>query len=782
MPEHDWLAASFRGGIPWRALGVYGGTSFAVLQGVDVLAAGLGLPGWVLTGTLILLGLGLPIVAATSWVQRGARRAGSEASSPLPAGRREAAAREPEPASGPSGAAPTGVPPSTAAPPSTALRLLRWRNVLLGGGTAFLALALLTAGWAVTRSLGIGPAGTLLARGDLESRSAVLVVDFTTSSLDVELGRAAAGALRVDLAQSPLIDVVEPARVADALRRMQRSPDAPLDPALAREVALREGIPALVSGNITSAGDGYMLFARLVRVADERVLASHRENAGDEEDVIAAIDRLSHRLRERIGEPLRSLRAEEPLARVTTSSLHALQLYSRALAAIELQGDWDRGAALLREAVAEDTAFASAWRKLGVVLGNGGGDRREEVEALTRAYRHRDRLTETERRHATAMYHWKVEGEAERAAEELTLLLEEQPDDGYALNNLGVIEGFLRRHARAESLYVRAARTPAAGSAPFVNAVTEQVAQGRVEAARATLDAFEERFPENVRGPHLRAMLAAATGDYAAAEAGFRDILDRSSAGPPARAEARRGLALLAAVRGRMTAAEAGLTEVARIDPKRARGGPALLLAADAADLRSVVGGDRAAAFRRLEEALGRTPLASVEPSSRPYDRLAGSFALAGAPRRARALMAARDAEVPPELQSPLDVPMREWALGEVLLAEGRVAGSIAAFRRADVGYCELCALEGLARAWEAAGVPDSAEVAYGRYLETPSVGRLEVRDFLVRGRVLERLGRLREARGDPEGAARLYGELAALWAEADPPLRARPGTVVPGR
>src|SRR5207245_5049760 len=103
-------------------------------------------------------------------------------------------------------------------------------------------------------------------------------------------------------------------------------------------------------------------------------------------------DRLSKRLRERIGESLKTIRTSETLEQVTTGSLEALRKYSQALRANDA-GETDRAVALLGEAIALDTTFALAYRKLAVVLDNPGGALALITDAATQAYRHRDRLT-----------------------------------------------------------------------------------------------------------------------------------------------------------------------------------------------------------------------------------------------------------------------------------------------------------------------------------------------------------------------------------------------------
>ncbi len=53
-------------------------------------------------------------------------------------------------------------------------------------------------------------------------------------------------AFRVDFGQSQRVKVVRPTVVTAALSRMSRDPEASLNAELAREVAIREGIPYVI--------------------------------------------------------------------------------------------------------------------------------------------------------------------------------------------------------------------------------------------------------------------------------------------------------------------------------------------------------------------------------------------------------------------------------------------------------------------------------------------------------------------------------------------------------
>ncbi|NIQ54711.1 MAG: hypothetical protein GWN71_15430, partial [Gammaproteobacteria bacterium] len=75
------------------------------------------------------------------------------------------------------------------------------------------------------------------------------------------------------------------------------------------------------------AAGPYLLTANLVTPDSGRVLAGFRETAPDSTELLPAVDRLSHRLREKAGESLSAVRASPPLTQVTTSSLPALRRY-----------------------------------------------------------------------------------------------------------------------------------------------------------------------------------------------------------------------------------------------------------------------------------------------------------------------------------------------------------------------------------------------------------------------------------------------------------------------
>ncbi len=136
-------------------------------------------------------------------------------------------------------------------------------------------------------------------------------------------------ALEIDLDQSPYMDVMGLAEELNTLRLMGRSPDTALTPAVAREVCERSNRQVLISGSVASVGQTYLLTLEATDCDSGKILAGAKVEAARKEQLLAALDSASARLRQGLGESAESLeRFQVPIAQATTSSLEALQQYS----------------------------------------------------------------------------------------------------------------------------------------------------------------------------------------------------------------------------------------------------------------------------------------------------------------------------------------------------------------------------------------------------------------------------------------------------------------------
>ncbi len=722
---------------PVRVAGLYALASIAVIAVVYVLMLLLGLPGWVLTAAVTLLLAGAPLILLTGhheWRRCVAAATGTRVPTPTGLGRH-----------------------------------FTWPKALVVGGAAFAALAVGTAGYMAMRALGIGPVGTLVAAGVLEDRGRLLVADFENRTADSANGISMTQALRTDLQQSPVVRVVGSDAVAAVLERMGRPPDATLDLALAREIAEREGIRAVVAGEIGTLGTGYVLSARLISAADSSELVALRETADGEAGIIPALDRLSARLRERIGESFRSIRRSEPLERVSTGSLEALRFYSRGVDA-EDAGEYDRAIQLLREAVALDSAFAMAYRKLSVVLSNAGAPESRVDEAATRAFAVRERLPPVERHLAEAWYYDEVEHDRQKTVAAYQSVLEIDPEHETALNNLAVALLGMRRWAEAEELYKRALIvSDSTVWQAFFGLAPVQFVQGDTAVALATVDAFATKLPDHPEAHFLRAGAAAAMLDYPATFVHLDAMRVAGRGGVTAERNWALYTARSHAALGRLAQAEQISRRREMVERERGDSDEALLQVIERASWTAQSRGQRDDAVAMLDSALARYPLTEMPVADRPYHEFIRAYARSGSADRARRLYQEWQGEVPANLRATASQYLTR---GYVALSEGQPAAAVDEFRSYyDEVSCTACALYPLGQAYDLLGDADSALAVLSRSLDLPDPSRYDT-DPLWRAATLIRVGELHEAMGENELAAQRYSELVELWRDADPELQ----------
>jgi len=717
--------AALRRSHPVRVATLFALAAVGVLSLVRLLVRVLGLPDWAFAGAVVLAAAALPFMLWTGAIERRRARAGAP-------------------------------------------HWLTWRRALIAAGSGFGLLGIVTGTHAAMRQLGIGPVGTLVASGVLAQRDRLVLADFENRTRDSTLGPSLTEALRVDLAQSGVIRLLDAAAVGQALTRMGRTPGTPLDPPLARELAQREGAKAVVHGQIDPLGRGYVVSAELESAADGTALVSLRETAQDDGAIIAAVDRLSRKLRERIGESLKTIRASDPLEQVTTGSLEALRKYSQGVRASDA-GDMARAAPLLEQAIALDTTFAMAYRKLAVVLSNSGGAQSRIGVAATQAFRHRDRLTPFERDLAEAYYYSRVDYDPAKTEAAYRAALDHQPENGVALNNLSLLFNSARRFAEAESLAVRGLAVAPNQWALYTNAAVAQIGQAKYAAAGRTVALMEQRSPTNPLRPFLRGFLALAQRHYDSAEVAARSLAE-TSRDPTWESSAAGTLAAINLVRGRLGAAEAQLRRAMLFDEQRGVPGRSIDDAIMIAVMDVHYRNSPDAARREVEEALRRHPLATIPAEDRSYLGLAWLYADAGHPDRARQLLAEYEATVPEGVRR--GQPFRYGAAAQIAFAEGRIQDAIRGYRKwYDEDACSVCGLFPLGRAYERAGERDSALAVYERAVTTPGYLRAFEEDATL-GPTYRRLGELYEERGQLDKARDYYGRFLDLWKDADPELQ----------
>jgi eukaryotic-like serine/threonine-protein kinase len=755
----------------WQVLSIYVIGSWIGYQVILNLTQGIGLPAWVPGFAVVLFLIGLPVVLATAFVQDGLpSRAPGDASSavarPSDVESEADAGAAPAPAGERVAASPPGVRPGRDH------WLLTWNRAILAGIVAFLLLGITAGGYVGLRNAGIGPFGSLIASGALDARERILIAEFATTAGAEDLGRALTQAFRVDLAQSPVVTVLEPAYTRAALERMQRDPTERVDAELAREIAVREGLKAVVAGDVSRAGQGYVLSVSLLSAGDGAPLASFRESASDSTAVLTALDRLSRRLRERMGESLRTVNAGQRLAAVTTPSLDALRAYGEAVQAMDVDQDPRLATALLEEAIAHDSTFGMAWRKLAAIYRDHGVSHDRTIDAATRAYQLRDRMTPLEREHTAGLYHLTVTRDRPAAIAAYRAILRTHPDDYTAHNNLAIVYAEERRYDLTIEHLERSLELDSTRAVGFTNLAYYYHRTGRLDDAEGVLERYREGFGETRQ--YLRGVLhlAASRGDFEGAAELARRSLELHGDDPAARAEAARILSDLAFRNGRLEDFRRHLETAHAADEQRGNARTGFFREFDGFWEDLELWHDTAAAERRLLRAIEAHPFDPLPAVDRPYGALIFAFSALRQPHRVRDVIEAFEAAVPMELRGD-DVQRRanaEWALA---MAEGRYDDALAQLRILEpLSRCERCIAIDFAETFQHAGQADSAIARYEQFITVPDFRRI-FRDWRL-AFVHERLADLYADQGDRESAARHAAAFVNLWDTADAALQPR--------
>ncbi len=754
----------------WQVLGIYLMGSWGALQVVESLTESAGLPDWVPPFALVLLVLGLPMVVATAFVQEGAPGLDADEDEAASGVADEAAV---EPAAGPE---PETLPAGNPGRSRFDVRgLFTWRNAVGGGVAAFALLGIAVASYFAMRSTGVGPVASLAAQGVFEEGEPLVLADFSTTSGDAGLARLVTEALRVDLVESSALTVVPQSYVAEALQRMGRPDTSAVTPAVGREIARRDGFKAVLQGEVGSLGSGYVLTASLVEAQTGESLAAFREAVEGDDGLLAAIDKLSERIREKAGESLRQIRGGGSLETVTTASLPALEAYTEAIA-MSSRGREAEAIALLESALELDPEFGMAWRKLGAMLGNVGAGRDRQLEAARRAYELRHRMGEVERLLSEAYYFTNVEPQEERVIQAYEQVLAASPDEPTALNNLAItIVG--RDTDYAIELLERAVDGPGATAVAHTNLVQYYWSTRRDDDAMALLERVRERYPGSLRGTVLGFDLDVLQGRFAEAHAEREELLQRSSFGPAQRYRQEIRLAAEDAGRGRLAEGREHVQVVLDLAEAEEEDAWAMDALTSWAFIESLVGtpAEARAYLARAREIGTLWDLDFQGWSTAPAIAAAG---LSGDAEGAGRWLAEWEAAVPPPERTEsqrIAITWARWAVG-VARGDGEAALESMDLIQDEFLRCGDKRCWGWwdrGRALEAAGRLEEAVAMYRRNNE--GLDATEARWFPQQYMdAVQRIARLSEELGDAETARAHWLELAERWDGADAALQPR--------
>nr|MBA3440131.1 winged helix-turn-helix domain-containing protein [Pyrinomonadaceae bacterium] len=285
----------------------------------------------------------------------------------------------------------------------------------------------------------------------LTDRDTILLADFINTTGDPTFDETLKQALAVHLEQTPFLNLLPDERVRETLRYMNRSPDELVTKTVAREICVRQNLKAVLGGTIAGLGKHYVITLEAANGSTGEVIAREQVEVESKEQVLRALGQAAFRLREKLGESLRSIQQyNTPIEQATTSSLEALKAYSLGVQQSR-RSQWREAIPFLKRAVELDPDFAIAYSELALAHAN-------SMRPITakefgrKAFELRERTTERERFEIAVRYYRNVTYERDKADEVFEIWRQTYPRDLRAQE--GLANHYLQRGQPEKSLEI----------------------------------------------------------------------------------------------------------------------------------------------------------------------------------------------------------------------------------------------------------------------------------------------------------------------------------------
>jgi tetratricopeptide (TPR) repeat protein/predicted Ser/Thr protein kinase len=335
----------------------------------------------------------------------------------------------------------------------------------------------------------------------LTQADTVVLANFTNKTGDPVFDETLRQGLAAQLQQSPFLSLVSDQRIQEELRLMGIPVDTKLSAAVVGDLCQRLGSKAYLSGTISSIGSQYVIGVSAVNCRTGDSVAQEQVTANGKEAVLSALDKASIKLREQLGESLKTIqKLDTPIEQATTPSLEALQAYSLGRRNMLGKADYTAAIPLFERSIQLDPNFAMAYATLGTTYHN-LGEKTLAAENTSKAYELRSRVSEWEKFYIESHYYHFVTGDLEKARQVYELWAQIYPREQVTPTNLGVVFQTLGQHDKSVAQWTEAIRLSRSDSLNFANIVLGYVHLKRLDEARATA---AEALSKNLDSADLR--------------------------------------------------------------------------------------------------------------------------------------------------------------------------------------------------------------------------------------------------------------------------------------
>jgi tetratricopeptide (TPR) repeat protein len=495
----------------FRVAGLYVGIAWIVIEAADILLPAFEAPDWVFRAVIMVAFGGFPVAIVLAWLYQFTEKG---------LVRDEAAEAE-------------------HLAPAVSGRLMD-----------FIVIGVLVVALGVSVYLNIEQRGESGATAP--ATVSLLVAEFDNQTGDPIFDGSLSQALLIGMEAASFVNAYPQAEALKIAEQLQSG--AKLDAETARLVAVREGLPLVLTGTVAADGKAYRLEAQAVSTETGEAVADTRAKAADKSQVLIAVSELSDDLRRALGgKDTGELAVAETF---TTTSLEAVYEYTVAQR-LALAGEDAEAIEHYRAAIQSDPEFGRAYSGWAVSAGRLG--RNEEAgEMWEKALAALDDMTEREKYRTLGGYYLSVTGNYEKAVENYRALVELYPADAAGYNNLAVAYFLTRRFPAAREAGRKVLEIYPQRSLYRANYALYAMYAGDLETAIAEAGKVIEADPDYHKAYLPAAVAAVLAGDFSGAEAAYARM---AQAGAKGASLANTGLADLAMYRGDVAAAAALLEQ-----------------------------------------------------------------------------------------------------------------------------------------------------------------------------------------------------------------------------
>src|SRR5271163_1375465 len=378
---------------------------------------------------------------------------------------------------------------ATAARPSAkaAGRTWQWAAVavvllLLGGGLAwwkFRPSAASPGGVA-----GTGNAENATAAAPKAIKDSIILADFINHTGDPVFDTTLNQALQIDLEQSPVINIVSSQHLAQSVKYLGKPDGTAVTPEIAREIGVREGVKAILTGTIANLGKEYVITLSAQNTATGDEIVSEQAQAPDKEHVLDALGKAATAIRGKLGEDLSSIKKlDTPFGQATTTSLEAFRAYALGDKAHVSAHDIPEAEGHYLRAIELDPNFAMAYARLGVVYINTSQVAKAD-KYFAKAYSLSQNVSERERLYITGHYYQNVTGDMPKVIEALQESIQTYPSQIENYINITAAYTALGDFQKAIPFAVKSVQMHAEDSIAAENLLSTYVGLNRMSDAR----------------------------------------------------------------------------------------------------------------------------------------------------------------------------------------------------------------------------------------------------------------------------------------------------------